>query len=492
MKIIPLKYGRTIVFKNGIKIRDLIKRTRMKLVQKIGLITVFIIFSCSNTPVTNQTEFNVKDFGAVGNGIVDDTKAIQSCFNYIQRIGRGTAYFPKGIYKISRTSQRGKAWALRAVNNLKIKGADQDKTILKLAGKQPGFTRILYVEKVTGVTIENITFDGNRKEQINPEDPEEHLGGVFIDTSSKIEIRHSNFLNTGGDGISIRGPKVSSTNVTIDSCYFNGNYRNGITLGSGFVDIKITNNFFDTEIDDSPIDSEPDGGTCRNVLIQNNIIKTPTLLTIGGSAYNNLAENYEVKNNKLYNCSIYVVRAKNVLIEDNELFIEKAIQPAISCLTTNDSIFIRKNKITVKGKDGISLIKTRYSKYAPTNIFIQDNILTLSGKNTKAVYCAGANNITIERNQIKREEGKVGGVYLYSNYPMTNLLVKENNFKDTEYGVMITPLKNNKISTVEIANNNYNTSNKQGKVVLLRNKEQIKSINIEKNSVNKKEVFIKK
>lgn len=45
---------------------------------------------------------NVKtDFGAVGDGVTDDTAAIQAAFNAIKSIGGGTLYFPPGTYKIT-------------------------------------------------------------------------------------------------------------------------------------------------------------------------------------------------------------------------------------------------------------------------------------------------------------------------------------------------------------------------------------------------------
>ena len=41
---------------------------------------------------------SVKDFGAVGNGIVDDTEAIQACIDFVFLAG-GTVYFPAGKYR---------------------------------------------------------------------------------------------------------------------------------------------------------------------------------------------------------------------------------------------------------------------------------------------------------------------------------------------------------------------------------------------------------
>jgi hypothetical protein len=46
--------------------------------------------------------FNVKDYGAIGNGIADDTTAIQNCINAAQT-AHGTVYIPHGTYKITST-----------------------------------------------------------------------------------------------------------------------------------------------------------------------------------------------------------------------------------------------------------------------------------------------------------------------------------------------------------------------------------------------------
>lgn len=53
----------------------------------------------------NQMVYNVKDdvYGAVGNGIADDTAAIQAAIDAAEAIGGGIVYVPAGTYKISAT-----------------------------------------------------------------------------------------------------------------------------------------------------------------------------------------------------------------------------------------------------------------------------------------------------------------------------------------------------------------------------------------------------
>jgi hypothetical protein len=46
---------------------------------------------------------NVKDFGAVGDGVADDTTAIQAGINYLESLNGGILYFPQGTYRITST-----------------------------------------------------------------------------------------------------------------------------------------------------------------------------------------------------------------------------------------------------------------------------------------------------------------------------------------------------------------------------------------------------
>jgi hypothetical protein len=72
----------------------------------------------------NET-VSVKDFGAVGNGIADDTAAIQAAINYAISSGGIRLNIPKGTYIVSSTI------ALAGLNNTFIYGDGQDNTIIK-------------------------------------------------------------------------------------------------------------------------------------------------------------------------------------------------------------------------------------------------------------------------------------------------------------------------------------------------------------------------
>ncbi|MCU1439276.1 MAG: hypothetical protein JWP85_273 [Rhodoglobus sp.] len=56
----------------------------------------------SSGPLEHEV-FNVRDFGAVGDGTADDTAAIQQAIDAAQAIGGGTVYLPSGTFKTTST-----------------------------------------------------------------------------------------------------------------------------------------------------------------------------------------------------------------------------------------------------------------------------------------------------------------------------------------------------------------------------------------------------
>src|ERR1041385_2313286 len=64
-------------------------------------------FPATGTPTPRKTPDrlaeikNVKDFGAVGDFVTDDTAAIQAAVNWTSGANRGTIYFPTGSYLVT-------------------------------------------------------------------------------------------------------------------------------------------------------------------------------------------------------------------------------------------------------------------------------------------------------------------------------------------------------------------------------------------------------
>ena len=134
---------------------------------------------------------SVKDFGAVGDGITNDTVAIQAAINS----GANTIYLPGGTYIVT---QDGSSYALKPLSNQKIIGAGRGATIIKLANNQGSFSRIFGVLAKTNVTIQSLTVDGNKANQTAGY---EQQHGIFINASSNVLVIDVQVKETRGDNI---------------------------------------------------------------------------------------------------------------------------------------------------------------------------------------------------------------------------------------------------------------------------------------------------
>jgi hypothetical protein len=101
--------------------------------------------------VTNaRLVVNVKDFGAVGNGVTNDTTAINNC---IAANSGNTIYFPAGTYVISGSGINA------GFNNISIVGAGMFNTIIRPAVSTTAAITMGSGAAMTNQTISNLTID---------------------------------------------------------------------------------------------------------------------------------------------------------------------------------------------------------------------------------------------------------------------------------------------------------------------------------------------
>ena len=158
---------------------------------------------------------DVRTFGARGDGVADDTEAVQAGIEAAINSGR-TLLFPKGTYLIKEPIRV-------TTHGLKIVGAGAQHTVLKAAAEM---NRLLYL-RGTGMVISRLTLDGNNKANygihafhLNEQDSRlEFLRvqgarshGIFLDHSQVFEISNCIAQGNGGDGFYItdcNGTRIS-------------------------------------------------------------------------------------------------------------------------------------------------------------------------------------------------------------------------------------------------------------------------------------------
>jgi len=427
----------------------------MKLHSVIYLLLTSLAFcmsSCSRTydAINNGGYVNVKQMGAKGDGRNDDTKAIMRAFNLANRNHSGV-YFPIGTYVISRnTIVKNKRYALMVPSNIDMVGEDQNKSIIQLGPGHGGFSRMVNLIDVNDINISNLSFDGNLAAQAKQE---EHQGGVWLQNADNIAIKNCSFYNTGGDGIGIRGPKDPSENVVVRNCLFRDNGRNGITLGSGFDNVIIDSCFFDaTNMHASPIDSEPEAGSCTRVVMSNNVVvnksERSTAITLGGHVP---VTGYQVYNNQLENCGFHLVKSYDVAIYNNQVETTDD-RTAINLIYESKRVSISGNKIKSK-KDGVAIITTKTS--GPSDVVVDSNIITTAMDISHGIRIQGGKNIKILNNTINttNKASRSSSIFVRSTRDVDNIDIRYNNIENYKDGLTVGTHQNYTVSNMKFEKN---------------------------------------
>lgn len=176
---------------------------------------------------------SVTDFGAVGDGVTDDTAAINAAITAVNAAGGGTVYFPAGLYLVGTTTH------VVMLSNVSLIGAGWASKI-KLANNTPISASIsaFVAASRTNISVRNLYFDGNRANQTN-------LTGLLrISACSNVEVCNNVMVNCNNvcvyfvDGCS---HVLCNENIMVDS---NGT---NIKVGHESADIIIDgNSLYDT------------------------------------------------------------------------------------------------------------------------------------------------------------------------------------------------------------------------------------------------------
>jgi len=188
-----------------------------------------------------QTEqrpvLNVREYGAVGDGTVDDTGALQSAFDDASE--GDTVYLPAGTYRVSaHHSTKQSAIALesyRHPENLILEGDGED-TVILMDGNHENVHIVLSVavgDGYEGLTIRDLLINGNSWEQ---DGKFAHLVGnglVIRDATEQaagnidIKVRNVKMKNAMMNGF-----RVLNGGVTLDHVSAVNNGRHGFALDS--------------------------------------------------------------------------------------------------------------------------------------------------------------------------------------------------------------------------------------------------------------------
>ncbi len=213
------------------------------------------------------TRINVRQNGAHGDGVRDDTAAFQSAIDALPDEG-GTVEVPAGSYLIDPLQ------SVRLRSRMHLQLAPDAKLIAKPNSADRAY--VLWVLMVDDVEISGGQIIGERGGHFGTTGEWGH--GIQIIGASRVTVRDMHISNCWGDGICIGGkkvedgPRVLSSDVVIAGTVSTGNRRQGLSI-TGSRNVRVYDSEFSHTSGTAPecgIDIEPDQPDfATNVHIQN-------------------------------------------------------------------------------------------------------------------------------------------------------------------------------------------------------------------------------
>lgn len=167
---------------------------------------------------------NVQDYGALGNGMNDDTAAINRTITYAAERGGGTVYIPGGTYLIDVDI------SVRLEDNINLVMTPD--TVLKAKPTKTSLNAVIEIGDVTNSTVNGGKIIGERYEHLARGG--EWGRGIEITGSNHIRISNVVISSCWGDGIYVgsNNKQDYSADILIERFSIDDCRRTGITVVS--------------------------------------------------------------------------------------------------------------------------------------------------------------------------------------------------------------------------------------------------------------------
>lgn len=323
----------------------------------------------------NQFEFNVKDFGAKGDGKSDDTFSIQRVIDKTSKNNtRNYVIIPKGIYLINTDIQKGGGIWLKDNTTVRI----EKNAVLKAIPNSSTNYVIIGIRNAKNVKIVGGILEGDRLSHLNNKGEWGHCV-MILGKSFNVLLSGMTAHDCWGDGFYIGGGR----NITIDKVISDHNRRQGLSITAGS-QIVVKNSVFKNTRGTSPesgIDIEPN----ENVIIDDVKIYNNYISGNAGNGISDGVPNIFIESSKITN--VYI--AKNKITGNG---INSSINRINSGVELDNVIGhqILANDISRNIGFGLS-IKQKYSdsNFILNNIFYKNSKynININFKNNNHLFC---------------------------------------------------------------------------------------------------------
>lgn len=328
---------------------------------------------------------NVRDFGAVGDGIADDRAAFQAAID--AAAGAEPVHIPNGTYQIGHAA--GSFWCLRlAADRTTLRGESQDGVILREAPLVPDSVQLVEVN-AADVTIERLTLDGNRPMQ--SVSPKQQRHGIRCKLAPRCTVRDVVSHDFTGDGLYFYD---GSDDALVTGVVCGGNQRNGLTLGGRTRGGVFRNSEFlgnGAQQFDSEGGSPIDGVTITGCRFDALGVSDDYVLTMTGHTATTRSRGWTVTHNIVSGPALAVYM--DDLVYAYNTGVNPTTKPSLVIYRACDRILAHANKLNATGRGAFDaaaavwIVGTGLGQSPGGVILSRNEIRTASGNGISAVCC---------------------------------------------------------------------------------------------------------
>lgn len=324
--------------------------------------------------------FNVKSYGAKGDGTTDDTASIQSALNAAASSSGSVVYLPPGTYIVSPVT------GINVSSNTTLRGSGPS-SILKIASGVNATGNLVKAESVSNVSYDSFTIDGNSANQSSGTNYGAYFGTVTGGTITNLVVK-----NCTGVGIHV----YNSTNVKVRDNWSTGNTYHGFEAEQCSASIWQGNRGCSNTLHGIIINPGEVGGTgSYGLSVVDNICDSNSQYGIAvGVANGSLGEHFTrdciiannvIRSNAQYGIQIYKQNRFTITgnnISNNGFFGIYVYESRYNAIMNN---YLHNNSQASSGGYDEILIEGSADGYASTNNIVSGNTIIIDGT-TKARY----------------------------------------------------------------------------------------------------------
>jgi hypothetical protein len=388
------------------------------------------------------TSFDVKQYGALGDGAHDDTVGIQTAIDLCHASGGGTVYFPEGTYIISENPDTP-AFCITVASNVSLLGESKTGSVIKLKDGQALFVRPVNVGNATtpavNVEIKSLTVDGNKANQA----VDEHKAGIFVhDNSSLIHIVDCEIRDNAGDAI---GTHNFVSDLVVERCELHDNDRHGVECSGGGQNRFTVRECLIYNNAGIPVNTEIEIGVTDFMVVNNYLQSTGIAVAMDGHNDADRSSGMVIDGNVIIG-GVYCIWSDRVRITNNR------IAPTADCTVVPvtvfrsvDDVVIANNTILFVPSEATNeiaaiLVQGTTDGEQPTNVRIIGNSITSTwGNGAALIFFNNAGSGLVAANSLVAVSGDYGVFFRTTTNPpatMGAFVVHGNYFRDCKRAVV--------------------------------------------------------